>query len=471
MRREARADAVGAALGYSRVIGLAPPSRAPGDLIVMTGHQPELYHPGIWVKNFVLQRLSEELPALGIDLVVDTDAADGIELVAPLLGPEVGVRRVSLCDPTPDAAYMQRPVPDADARAVFRSAGLAALATLPAPALERHFESFAESLDEAAPHVPDLGSLMTAARRRYERPARTDYLELPVSVQAQTRSLRRFAALLITDAERFADIVNTSLAAYRTRTGTRSAAQPFPDLGVGDDLVEVPFWLLRDGTRMPMYVDRRGRLLAADTVVAAVGGDAERVQTALEREDLLIAPKALALTMFERMFVADLFIHGTGGGRYDRVTDAVIRRHYGVEPPGYVVASMTLLLPLGCRITSDAEVSALEQRLHRIEHNPDQVLGEVEFDTVTERTRAEELARKKASLVAEIGQPGADRKTLGLAIRDVNAELTGVLAPLLAETRATLARVRSERDASAILTDRTYPYCLWDPREVADKVR
>ena len=34
-----------------------------------------------------------------------------------------------------------------------------------------------------------------------------------------------------------------------------------------------------------------------------------------------IAPKALALTLFARMFVCDLFIHGVGGGRYDRVTD------------------------------------------------------------------------------------------------------------------------------------------------------
>jgi hypothetical protein len=45
------------------------------------------------------------------------------------------------------------------------------------------------------------------------------------------------------------------------------------------------------------------------------------------------------------------------------------------------------------------------------------------------------------------------------------------MAPVIDETRAALGRAREARDASAILTDRTYPFCLWDPREVADKVR
>jgi len=27
------------------------------------------------------------------------------------------------------------------------------------------------------------------------------------------------------------------------------------------------------------------------------------------------------------------------------------------------------------------------------------------------------------------------------------------------------------QQAADVLTDRTYPYCLWDPLEVADKVR
>lgn len=471
LRRDARADAVAAARAYSRKIGVVPSDRDSGDMIVMTGHQPELFHPGVWVKDFVVQRMSEELPALGIDLVVDTDAAGRVELVTPCLSPEVGVCRVPLAEALEDAAYAQVPVPDRARRAAFREAGLEALATLTAPALARHFAAFADALDAMADRVDDIGSLLTAARRVYEGPAGTDYLELPVSIQARTPSMRHFCATLLTDADRFRRLTNAALAEYRQRTGTRSVAQPFPDLDRSNDRTEVPFWLLAGGTRMPLHVDGRQRLWAGDSAVAELGATAESATAALEREDLLVAPKALALTLFERLFVADLFVHGTGGGRYDRVTDAIVREYYGIEPPAFVVTSMTLLLPLGCPITTDAEVAALEQRLHRIEHNPDQVLGDVEFDTVDERSRAEELASRKAALVAAISAPGADRKTLGARIRQVNAELAELLSPLTDDVRASLARVRSSREASAVLTDRTYPYCLWDPREVADKVR
>ena len=52
------------------VTALGGPDDAP---IVMTGHQPELYHPGVWVKVFLLDRLARETGATGVDLVVAGD--------------------------------------------------------------------------------------------------------------------------------------------------------------------------------------------------------------------------------------------------------------------------------------------------------------------------------------------------------------------------------------------------------------
>ena len=492
LRAHARAECLEEARTYSSALGIVtsetacardgeagsdsadsvPVTAADDDrLIVMTGHQPELYHPGVWVKVFLVQRLAEETGACGLDLVVDTDAAGTVELVAPCLTPEVRVCRSVLTEAPPGAAYVQTPVPDERARAAFRSGGVEALGTLASPALARHFSTFCDALDEAAGTVDDLGSLMTRARRAYERPAGTDYLELPVSRQATARAMRRFAASILSDAERFRAVLNDALARFRRSTGTRSAAQPFPDLGRDGDRVEVPFWLLDNGVRHPVYVDDDGRLFGDGREVARLGGSRESAYEALERADLLLAPKALTLTLFQRLCVADLFVHGTGGGRYDRVTDAVIEAYFGITPPAYAVASMTLLLPLGCRITGDAEVSALEQRLHRLTHNPDQVLAEVEFDAPAERERAEQLAAEKAALVSAIAEPGADRKATGLAIRQVNAALAALLEPVERAVRAELDRARSARDAADVLLDRTYPYCLWDPREVMDKVR
>lgn len=471
LREAARLETVAEARRYSREIGVSEPPEPVGDLIIMTGHQPELYHPGIWVKNFLVQRMADEVGAVGIDLVVDTDACSSVVLRVPCLRPEVEVCEPTLVADGQEASYIQIPVPDADVRAAFRTAGAQALESLPAPALSRHFGAFCDSLETAAALSGDLGTLMTAARRFYERPAETDYLEIPVSAQARLESYRRFAASLVQGAERFRAVTNEALAAYRQRTGARSVVQPFPDLGGRGTRVEVPFWILRDRSRLSASVDSDGTLYADDTRIASLGSTLESAAEALAADDLLLVPKAIALTMFQRLFVADLFVHGTGGGRYDRVTDAVIAAYYGIEAPAFVVASMTLLLPIGAHIGSDADVSAIEQRLHRLEHNPDAMLAEVEFDTVVERVRAEDLARTKADLVSEIAASGANRKSIGTAIRETNAALATLLQPVAEDLRRSLELARAERDALAVLTDRTYPYCLWDPREVLDKVR
>ncbi len=74
----------------------------------------------------------------------------------------------------------------------------------------------------------------------------------------------------------------------------------------------------------------------------------------LEAEGFKVRTRALTTTLFARLFLADLFIHGIGGGKYDELTDAIVRRFYGFEPPRYLVLSATRWLPLpSFPVTSD----------------------------------------------------------------------------------------------------------------------
>ncbi len=474
LRALARTEALAAAEAFSAGLGVGITVRSGADgLILMTGHQPELYHPGIWVKDFLLQRLAEETGSAAIDVMVDSDGFDRVELNTPCFKTGVGRCAAVLAASSGEGCFACTPAPDAPALAAFRAAGGDALATLPAPALARHFETFCDALDGASAEARDLASAITIARRRYEASAGTDYLELPLTHQVRGRAFRAFVVDLALRAGEFAAAMNAELAAFRERTGTRSAAQPFPDLRVEGGLVELPFWLL-DGERRRTVWARPGAgtaLVVDGEAVVELGVDAQSAVERLSAADLAIAPKALALTFFERVFVGDIFIHGVGGGRYDQVTDGVIARFLGIEPPRFVVASMTLYLPLGAHEVTDGEVAAVEQRLNRLEHNPDQLLGEMEFESIAERERVMSLAAEKCELVLAIAAPDADKKAIGSRIREVNAEMGALMAPFVAETRAELDELKTLRDAGEVLTDRTYPFCLWDPREVADKVR
>lgn len=477
-RAHARAEFLDVAERFSQRLGVdlaaVPGSDAP---IVATGHQPDLYHPGVWIKPFLAERLARESGAAAVDVVVDSDGFDTVRVSAPCLRPGVMRCRQYLALGTPGGCYACAPVPSSKAIDDFCASADEMLKTLPSPAVRRHFQDFALALRSASSDAENLAELVTFARRRFESVAGSGYLEAPITGLARTKAWAGFVADLALHADRFASAYNAELRAYRLATKTRSAAQPFPDLDV-TDTVELPLWAIIGGVRSTVRVRRTPTSIALE---AEVGGetvalvdappDPGALVEAIQAADAVLAPKALALTLFTRMFCCDLFIHGVGGGRYDRVTDGVIRCFYGVEPPGFAVASLTMYLPIGAHVVTDEEVSAARERLNRLEHNPDALLDAVEFESPVERDAALALAAEKADLVALIGAPDADRKALGIRIREVNAELALLLAPLRAEFEAELASLEGQRDASEILTDRTYPFCFWSPAEIADKAR
>jgi len=474
-RRQARAELLDVAERFSAKLGVEVRTPARGQApIVATGHQPDLYHPGVWAKDFLLERLARQVGADAVDVVVDSDGFESVAVTSPCMQPGIGRCRQYLAVGATDTAYAFAPVPDDAALAEFCSSGDAMLATLPAPAVARHFAAFCEALRGSAPNSDNLAELITISRRRYEASAHTSYLEAPLTRIAHTRSFRRFVCGVVLDAAGFAAAYNAELDRYRAISKTRSLAQPFPNLAVGEGGVELPLWDLARHRRQSVWArpnpDGGTTLLAGGEPIAELPADYESALDALETSDVLIAPKALALTLFVRLFCCDLFIHGIGGGRYDQVTDGVIRNYFGVEPPAFVVASMTMYLPLGAHVVSDEEVGAARERLNRLEHNPDALLGEVEFDSEAERDRATDLAAEKTRLIERIATPGADKKALGSRIREVNAELGQVLEPLRSAYETELDGLEAARAAGEILTDRTYPFCFWDPSEIADKV-
>ena len=63
------------------------PSRSPtpaAERLIAAGHQPELFHPGVWVKNFALHGLARRHGLTPINLVVDNDTVKSTALRLPV---------------------------------------------------------------------------------------------------------------------------------------------------------------------------------------------------------------------------------------------------------------------------------------------------------------------------------------------------------------------------------------------------
>ena len=476
MRSLARREALECAGMFSEKLRIPLSDRRdPDGLIVATGHQPELYHPGVWIKDFLLQRLSEASAAAALDVVVDTDGFNTLSVSSPCMRPGVARCQQYLAVGGAHTTYAGAPVPSQSELDDFCGASGSMLATLPAPAIARHFASFCDDLRSAREDAENLAELVTISRRRYEASAGTDYLELPLTWLIRTTAFAAFVCDVARNAVAFSEAYNGELDDYRAANKTRNALQPFPNLGRDSGRIELPLWSISESERESVWVesDSAGGLrfyTASGRALADLGSD-EDPTVAFATTGVSFAPKALLLTLFVRLFCCDLFIHGVGGGRYDSVTDGVCRRYFGIEPPAFVVASITMYLPLGAHAVTDEEIAAAKDRLVRLDHNPDTLLGEVEFDSPEERVSAIALAQEKTRLVAAIAEPGADKKTIGSAIKETNAALAVLLEPLRQVMCDELDALESQRTASEILTDRTYPFCLWSPQEVADKAR
>jgi hypothetical protein len=466
-RRQARAETLALAWAYTRSLGVAvaaagPPGASPAadaDLLLATGHQPVLVHPGIWIKVLAMSRLVPP-GGVGLHCVVDTDALDVVAADVPAIADGRLVRtQVVLARAEPDVPAEALPAPSPDAWRAFLAAIDARMRTLEAPEVLAGWERA-----RGLPPPPASGGLagaVTWARRTLEGPR--PYVDLPVSHLHRSGAFRRFCWAIVREARRFAEVHNSQLAAYRAHYGVRTAAQPFPDLLVDDRVVETPFWIVRDGRRRPLVVEvAAGRLLAGDDPVGGIPADPDDAAFAA----LPIRPRAMTLTAFMRLGVADLFIHGLGGGRYDRATDAIVRAFFGVAPPPYATVTATLWLPFATAGQAADERRRLHRQLLDLRHNPDRFLPATDGPH-----RA--LVEEKWALIRRLDRGEArtrrERRQATARIREINAILQVQVADRVAAVQDALRRLDRLAQDAEVATARTYPFLLF-PVEAVERL-
>ena len=316
--------------------------------LVGTGHQSELYHPGVWVKNIAIDIAARKLGGMAMHFSVDTDSPKHLELRWP------GGGAIITDDPLrseakwtgrlrcPTAAYVQEMSKRlADAAAGWQHQPVA--------------RDFLACLGHLAGQDADLPTALAHAHQRVDRGLGLQHQSVVCSPMWRSTGYLLFAYDLLRRAGDFAAAYNRALAVFRKEHAIHSPGRPMPDLSIDGEFCEAPFWVdsLSDGFRKRATVVRHGDLWTLrhgdDVFEFAAPTDgwvaAESLQTWLSRHKLRLSPRALTLTTFLRLCVVDQFVHGIGGALYDQVTDGIIRDWFGMEPPAFSVATATMLFP------------------------------------------------------------------------------------------------------------------------------
>jgi hypothetical protein len=412
LRAAARSQVMAAARAY-HAERREPMPDSDGDVWLVSGHQPELFHPGVWVKNFALTGLARQYRAVALSLIVDNDTVKAASVRVPT-GERIAFDRFSGEQP-----WEERPV--------IEPRTFAAFPERVAEVMGRWgVEPLARRLWENMPADGTLGERFAAGRRAVERDWGCHNLEVPLSRVCDTPAFAEFVGRIVHDAPRFVEVYNAAVANYRRRNKIKSHNHPVPDLARDGEWLELPLWA------WPAGASRRERVFVRRGEIRPAG--------------MKVRSRALLTTLFARLCLADVFLHGLGGGLYDRLTDDIVRRFFGVEPPGFVTLTATCLLPLPVSGATDEQRRRLHRHLRDLEFQPERFLDGQMADLV---------AQRQAVLAGPPSRQAFARQ------RELLARINAPLADERERTRRELAEVEARLTADARLRRRDYSLCLY----------
>ena len=441
--------------------------------IVMTGHQPELFHAGVWVKNFALAGIAKRSQAQALKIIVDDD----IPKAAGIRVPQRDGGTLSTPFVPFDLKAGESPYEDwacAD-ESLFRTFGDRVRSTLGGLIADPVIDTFWPKAVALSRQTPNTGTRFAVARRQVEDDWGVHNAEVPWSLVCESAAFAWFASHLLAHLPRFQRVHNESLIRYRAAYKIRSHNHPVAALKSEGHWLEAPFWVWRAGE------PRRRALLARQvdpkTMALRIAGEdepflelplgpdreaccaVERL-VALPARNIRLRTRALTTTLFSRLLIGDFFIHGIGGAKYDELGDEIIRSFFHVAPPAFMTLSQTLWLGLPERPGTRERLHELDRRIRDLTYNADRFLAP-----------NDPLVLEKQAALASPVTTRRQRIARDEAVRRVNV----ALLPAFERERDALAAERREVAEDVAQNDlahgRSFPFVLHSASRLKDAFR
>ena len=446
--------------------------------IIMTGHQPRLFHPGVWAKNFAVADLAGEVNGIPINVIIDNDTMREPVLRIPAgtkKSPRIVVEPFDrFADPIP---FESRDLIDRELLESFPARVVDQISNIiPNPLVTEIWPDVLSAVDRGKP----LGSAFAEARHKLELRWGLRTLDVPLSQLCAAEPFRWFVFSMLLNGDALAASYNRRLQEYRDVHRLRSAAQPLPNLRSKDGWNESPFWLLsEDKTRRSLWWQRQGydlllsddRLEKSWTIPNAMSTPEKGFDAFQELCDskLSVRPRALTNTMLLRLFGCEVFVHGIGGAKYDQVTDLVLHDMCGgtnnFVAPDFIALSKTVLLPTGEELITDADCVRQREHLREIFFHPERFLSEPS----KQNRQVSCIVENKLNWIRQ-NLPRGERGERHRNIVEANAKLRQFLQEKTEFLEKTLAETESRLGASKILGSREWSFCLFPSENLRERL-
>ncbi len=480
LRSAVRQRVLRAAIEYTSVYRDVPAWAThprPGTAWLVAGHQPELFHPGVWFKNFLMSQAAIAKNAIALNLVIDNDLCRSPGIRVPVRARERGsndqtaairTESVAFDAPGPAVAWERRSILNQELFKTFPERVIENLVSeIESPIVERLWVH----AREAAERTGNLGWSLAQARHALEADLGLETLELPLSQLCADDAFAHFSLAVLTELPRFHQIYNDERELYRQANGIRSESHPVPALAERSGWLESPWWVYRDSdaTRRRLFVraqsnglllsDQAGWELVIEDFSGNVTSDAIAQWKAAGLDGVMLRPRALITTMFARLMLGDVFLHGIGGGKYDQMTDAIIRRFFGIEPPPMCVATATVHLPIEQSVQHSLAdhhrtVEQVQAKIRSLRFHPEEHLKSPDADTVS-------LLQRKRELLQSV-PPRGEKWEWNYQLSQVNKQLAALTTTEVESQQARLIQLAEEERQLKLILSREFSFCLFE---------
>jgi len=430
--------------------------------IVMTGHQPVILHSGLTFKYGITEEFAGDQKAIAVAVVIDTDEGEAGAFAWPEAASDTQVcfASASFCESL--SLYMRslkKSAAEIKREGLRVAEGLRGSGCVDAAAA---FETVAQQYAAIETDSMMESNLIV----RWHAGIGHRMLEVPLSVICSFPEVVQFFAEILTRPFEFADCYNATLNAFRSEQKIRNDANPFPNLQRESARCELPFWLVDPvaGTRSVVGIRKDGfeRFLeTAEGVRMELLPDNEAAAIfSLLVGGKSLVPRGALITATLRLLFSDLFVHGTGGGRYDRYTDVLIRTWWKVEPTPFAVASASRYL-FDEQRHDLTQLQKISEQLRELQFNPQRYLGTGLFSAATEELLHRHLAAKEdaVSRLKRARETGQSAQEIGGEIQALGDMIKETVAQ---EFEPRLARLRELSPGTiSAWTSRTWPWMFF----------
>jgi hypothetical protein len=191
--------------------------------------------------------------------------------------------------------------------------------------------------------------------------------------------------------------------------------------------------------------------------------DVDMLYSLMDKNNSFIVPKALTLTSFIRLKLADFFIHGKGGSKYEIVGNNIIKDFFKIPPPDFATCSISLGLDIKNKPYDKKAHEEINEKIKLFGSNPEKIM-EGALNTATD-----ELATKKRSFLDQINSletTAEEKKQLASEIKKINLLIKNDLIKEYEALKNSSEEMKIIYEENQNINHRDYPFFLFNIEEI-----